>query len=129
MCEHVIEVLADVTSGDQENEEKTEEKEGEKSDKNASDIQLDILKLFAEMSMHSGDLEGIDGKLLKVYNKLVVSMNRIQHPGGQWVFSKNPNHLKMTISNIFIKQNIENICFMECWYDAVYCHLLTRNKR
>ncbi len=60
MCDQVLPVLSEVT------------KQAEAASEDL-DVQLDVLKLFAELCAHCGEMEQIESKLEKLYNKLIVS--------------------------------------------------------
>ena len=59
MCDNVLPVLSNIAKP-----------EGSGDD---VDVQLDVLKLFAELSVHCGDVENLENKIGKLFNKLVVS--------------------------------------------------------
>ena len=61
MCDYVLPVLSEVT--------KQSEAEAANED---LDVQLDVLKLFAELCAHCGEMEQIENRLGKLYNKLIV---------------------------------------------------------
>ena len=64
MCDNVLPVLSNIAKP-----------EGSGDD---VDVQLDVLKLFAELSVHCGDVENLENKIGKLFNKLVVStLNRV----------------------------------------------------
>lgn len=60
MCDNVLPVLSNIAKP-----------EGSGDD---VDVQLDVLKLFAELSVHCGDVENLENKIGKLFNKLVVSI-------------------------------------------------------
>ena len=62
MCDNVLPVLSNIAKP-----------EGSGDD---VDVQLDVLKLFAELSVHCGDVENLENKIGKLFNKLVVSTQR-----------------------------------------------------
>ena len=62
MCDNVLPVLHEVTG--------SEEEDGQQV---AVDVQLEILKLFAEMSEHSGQFEKVEERATAIYNRLIVS--------------------------------------------------------
>lgn len=66
MCDQVLPVLSDVVSHS--TEATDTEKEG------SHDIQLDLLKLFAELSLHAGPLPDPQQKLAKVFDLLLGYM-------------------------------------------------------
>ena len=58
MCDNVLPVLSDIAKP-----------EGGGDD---ADVQLDVLKLFAELSIHCGEVDNMANKVGKLFNKLVV---------------------------------------------------------
>jgi len=68
MCDHVVSVMSDVIAHPVEGEEE------EKVKKNNEDLQIEVMKLFAEMALHCGDLDNVEGKIENVYNSLVSYM-------------------------------------------------------
>ncbi len=64
MCDNVLPLLSKVAN--------TEEEATEGQESNSTDLQLDILKLFAEMTHHCGDIDNLQEKVGKVYDKLLV---------------------------------------------------------
>ena len=62
MCDNVLPVLHEVTG--------SEEEDGQQG---ALDIQLEILKLFAEMSEHCGQIEKVEERATVIFNTLLVS--------------------------------------------------------
>lgn len=63
MCDNVLPVLNEVTG--------SEEDDGQQG---ALDIQLEILKLFAEMSEHCGQIEKVEERANVIYNTLIEFM-------------------------------------------------------
>ena len=56
MCDQVIPVMSELASVDE-----------------GSNVQLEMLKLFAEISEFAGELEDIEERVERVYEKLIVS--------------------------------------------------------
>ena len=67
MCDHVVAHHKDITAV------QPEEEHGEAKPADNAEAQLDVLKLLAEMSMYSGPQEGVEGKISKLYDQLLVS--------------------------------------------------------
>ena len=73
MCDHVLPVLSDVQAPDDSTEEKETNGTQSAEHKQASqELQLDILKLFADLCTHCGQIEEADDRISNVYNKLLV---------------------------------------------------------
>ena len=64
MCDNVLPVLNNIAKP-------ADGAAGESSD---LDVQLDVLRLFAELSLHCGEVDNLEGKIGKLFDKLVVSI-------------------------------------------------------